>query len=114
MFGNMLSMLGNYESRKVGRWNSEDGTRMVSTCSISDGKHPFETAFQHEDYNNGEMIIVEAYDTKESAKNGHDKWVTIMTEGQLPDELVDCCNSEASKLAIRFGNPAVFKRTKKK
>ena len=92
-FGNM----GSYESRKVGRWEEEDG-RMVSTAEVTDGDHPFETAFEHPDYNDGKMVIVEAYDSRSAAEEGHERWMAIMTEGPLPDSLVDCQNSGISQL----------------
>lgn len=93
MFGSMFAMLGNYESRCVGRWEDETGDKMVSTAYVTDGLKPYETAFQHPDYNNGDMVIVESYDTEEEAKAGHERWQKIMTDGPLPDELRDCCNA---------------------
>jgi hypothetical protein len=92
-----LNMMNNYESRKVGRWDNDDGTRMVSTASVSDGIREFETAFKHPDYNEGNSIIVEAYDTKDEALAGHEYWVKVMTDGPLPDELVDCANAHTAQ-----------------
>ncbi len=90
--------IGNYSQRVVGRYDSDDGDKMVSTARVNDGRKPYETAFQHPEYNDGNMVIVEAYDTKEQAAEGHDKWLKVMTEGPLPDVLVDCQNSEVSSL----------------
>ena len=87
---------GNYQDRVVGRYDG-DGT-MVSTASVSDGRHPYETAFQHPDYNDGDMVIVEAYDSREQAADGHARWVEIMTNGPLPESLIDCQNSHISHL----------------
>ena len=87
---------GNYQDRVVGRYDG-DGT-MVSTARVSDGSHPYETAFQHPDYNDGKMVIVEAYDSKELAAEGHARWLKIMIDGPLPDCLIDCHNSEISQL----------------
>jgi hypothetical protein len=69
----------------------------VDTAAVSDGDHPYETAVAHPDYNDGEMIIVEAYDTKKEAQVGHVKWVERMTTN-LPEELVDCANSHISQM----------------
>ncbi len=99
----MLGMLGNYQSRKVGRWDNDDGSMMVSTCSVTDGERPYETAFKHPEYNNGLMVIVEAYASREDAEAGHAKWVDVMTNGPLPNELVDCMNSTVSALCGAFG-----------
>ena len=46
-----FSMAGNYDERKVGRWDSGDRLKMVSTCSVTDGRKPFETAIAHPAYN---------------------------------------------------------------
>ena len=103
-FGNM----GSYETRKVGRWDGKDS--MVSTAEVTDGAHPFETAFEHPDYNDGKMVIVESYDDRESALKGHERWVKVMTEGPLPDKLVDCQNSGISQFAQSVGNNMSFPR----
>ena len=105
---NLGEMMGNYESRKVGRWDGKDS--MVSTAAVTDGAHPFETAFEHPDYNAGKMVIVESYDDRESAQKGHDRWVKVMTEGPLPDKLVDCCNSDISQFAQGVGSKCNFPR----
>ena len=97
MFEFLLDM-GNYESRKVGKWETENGEQMVSTVRVSDGQKAYETAFQHPDYNDGKMVIVEAYDTHEEAVTGHEKWEQVMTAGPLPDALRDCCNAGVAQL----------------
>lgn len=91
-----LQDAGNYEDRRVGRF--DEGDLMVSTATVSDGDHPFETAVKHPDYNGGEMVIVEAYDTKDQAEQGHVKWVATMTADPLPGTLVDCQNAKISQL----------------
>jgi hypothetical protein len=99
--------IGNYESRRVGRWDSECGKKMVSTAAVSDGDHPYETAFKHPEYNGGGMVIVEAYDSRSDALAGHERWVKTMTDGPLPDVLVDCCNDGISKLCSDLRFPRV-------
>ncbi len=104
-----LGMIDNYDARKVGRWDNDEGTRMVSTAKVNDGAKPFETAFKHERYNGGAMVIVEAYDSREEALAGHARWEAIMVNGPLPDELRDCANSEIGQMCDAFGVPNVFK-----
>lgn len=111
MFG-FLNDIGNYESRKVDCWGSEDGKKMVSTAAVSDGRQPFETAFQHPEYNDGYMVIVEAYGTREAALEGHGRWLKIMLEGPLPQELRDCCNAGVAQVLESIdGDSLVHKRT---
>lgn len=109
MFEFMLDMF-NYESRVVGRWDSETGDRMVSTARVSDGRDPFETAFQHPDYNDGKMVIVESYGNEREASEGHERWVNVMTVGPLPDVLVDCANAGIAQVAQALGKEMRFPR----
>lgn len=91
-----FNMVGNYSERAIARYDGDN--LMVDTCRVTDGDHPFETAVQHPDYNGGKMVIVQAYDTREQAQEGHDRWVMRMTADTLPDELVDCQNCAISQL----------------
>jgi hypothetical protein len=86
---------GNYEDRKVANFVDDDFT--IDTCSVSDGRKNYETAVMHILYNDNKWIIVEAYDTKEEAQKGHDKWVKIMSSKELPKSLKDCQNAEISE-----------------
>lgn len=90
-----LADIGTYESRRVGRYDDEK--LMVSTAGVSDGNYPYETAVRHPDYNNNQMVIVQAYDTKQEAEAGHAEWVERMTKEPLPEFLQDCQNSEVSQ-----------------
>lgn len=105
MFG--IDMIGNYDSRKIGRDDYDWG--FISTCRVSDGDKPYETAVEHKSYNNGKMVIVESYDTKDEAKAGHAKWIATMTAETLPDSLTDCANSAISQLASMVA-PMTFAR----
>lgn len=100
MFG-FLNDYGNYEARKVGRDNFDWG--FVSSCRVSDGAKPYETAVKHSRYRSDGMVIVEAYETKEEALAGHKKWVKKMTGKKLPAKLVDCNNSELGQLIEALG-----------
>ena len=91
----------NYEERMVGRDDYSWG--FISTCSVSNGVQPFETAVEHGNYNNAEIVVVEAYDTKEQALAGHARWVATMTTPPLPAKLKDCCNSNIMQLGIKLG-----------
>ena len=107
---NFLQDMGNYESRKVDRWNSKDKTKMVSTAAVSDGRKPYETAVEHPAYNDGKMVIVECYNTKEEAQAGHDKWLNLMLTNKLPSVLEDCANCEISQLIDAIGGDMAFER----
>ena len=100
-----IGNIGNYEERKVARWPEEEDWT-VDTCRVTDSEKPFETAIKHTNYNDGKMIIVEEYEDKESAQEGHDKWVKIMSANELPERLVDVSTCEAVKFceAIIGGN----------
>lgn len=82
-----FAMAGNYEQRKVGRLDADWG--FVSTCYVNDADKPYETAVEHPEYNDGNMVIVEAYDTRGDAEQGHARWVDTMTAETLPDVLRD-------------------------
>lgn len=83
-----LQDIGNYEERKVARFENESGL-LVSTVRVRDSKQPYETAVQYPEYKEGKLVIVATYDTKEQAKNGHEEWVKKMTAEVLPDYLMD-------------------------
>lgn len=78
-----------YEQRNVDYYHK--GKLDIDTSEVPDGSSPFETGIRHPDYNYGEWIIVEAYNNRENAQSGHNRWVESMAI--LPDELTDCANS---------------------
>lgn len=102
---NFINDIGTYETRCVGRDEFEWG--FVSTAAVSDGKQPYETAIEHTSYNSGKMVIVEAYDSRKEAAEGHARWVATMTGDPIPVALADCANSELSDF---FGGGEVFLR----
>ena len=104
-FGN----IGNYEARKVSKDVFDWG--FISTARVTDGEKPYETAVEHKSYNGGDMVIVESYDTKEEAEDGHKKWVKTMTSENLPESLIDCMNSEVSRFAVSLGAEKEFKKS---
>ena len=110
LFG-FLTDVGNYDDRKIDRY--DDGDMAVSTAAVSDGRDPFETAVMHPEYNDGQWVIVESYDSRESAKAGHAKWVSVMTADTLPNELADCGNSTVSQFLDACGGRTVFARKTK-
>ena len=95
MFNFFLDM-GNYQERAVDRFENDE--TIVDTARCSDGSKPYETGVCNPAYNDGDWVIVESYDTEEEAKEGHNKWVEIMTVDKKPDELVDCHNAYISQL----------------
>ena len=99
---NFLQDMNIYNKRLVDN-SVLDGSTIIDTCRVSDGEKPFETGIQCPKYNNNKWVIVEGYNTKEDAQKGHNKWVGVMSANNLPEKLVDCGNSEISKLCSIFG-----------
>jgi len=108
LFG-FLNMACNYEERVVGRYDDEDDIRFyISTAAVSDSADPFETAVAHPRYNDGELIIVETYASKELAAAGHEEWVAKMTASDLPKELIDVSTYCAANLYVETGGNMCF------
>lgn len=97
---NFFDMVGNYEERKVDRY--ESGFLVIDTAAVTDSEMPFETAVQHPKYNYGKWVIVETYMTKELAQEGHNRWVGTMTAEQLPDTLTDVSTAGVAQLLDIF------------
>ena len=98
-----LKDVDNYESRCVER--SEFDWGYISTAKVNDGRKPYETAIKHTRYHDNKITIVEAYDTVEEAKAGHERWVSTMTADQLPESLTDC---ENACIAHTFGLGEIY------
>lgn len=105
---NFIDAAQTYEQRVVAYFN--DGALHVSTVGVNDGNLPFETGVAHPEYNDGAWVIVAAYRTREDAAEGHKVWVKAMTEGELPDALVDVANSELAQVLVHDGVKMVFPR----
>jgi hypothetical protein len=91
-----ISMANNYEERKVARF--ELGMIIIDTCAVSDSDHPFETAISHPQFNSGNWIIVEHYDSKQEAIQGHNKWVDKITSKEnFPLTLKDVSTAMIAK-----------------
>ena len=93
----MFGMRGTYKDRKVDRYDGENGF-FVSTALVTDSRHPYETAVKHQAYSDGDVIIVEMYDSKEKAQRGHDRWIERMTAAELPLQLIDVSMSMTADL----------------
>ena len=65
----LTTKFDSYEDRLVK--NTKQGRYIIDTCYCNDTEK-FETAINKD---NGQWIVVEEYETKELAKNGHKKWV---------------------------------------
>lgn len=90
-----------YQQRNVD-WFDGGPSFFIDTSAVYDAIQPFETAVKHPRYNDGKLIIVESYNTRDEARLGHQKWVKIMT-GPLPDKLVDCANAHIADLMRKLG-----------
>lgn len=101
-----LEMVNNYEMRKVAQYHNEKTKLYISTCAVNDSEANYETGIGHPEYNEGEIIVVDNYMTKEEAEKGHKKWVKKMTS-HLPESL-----SDVSQCGVRSLLPEtiVYKR----
>lgn len=90
-----VGMMSNYEARKVARF--EEGDLLISTARVTDSTHPFETAVGHPSYNQGELVIVELYETRADAEAGHARWVKTMTAPKLPASLQDVSTCDVAR-----------------
>lgn len=96
MFEDMMEMFDTYKARAVDNYTK--GKLFIDTALVTDSEQDYETAVEHPKYDDGDMIIVEMYDTKEEAQAGHDKWVGVMTADTLPERLVDVSSCGISNL----------------
>lgn len=105
MFG-FLDMMGNHAQRLV--QNTEIDGGEIDTCRVTDSAKDYETGIKHNCYNNGKWVIVELYDTKEQALQGHNKWIGVMKTN--PEYLFDVNQCEIGDLEeLVFGNESVRK-----
>ncbi len=100
---------GTAEQRRVAVY--QKGDILVSTMRVVDSQQPFETAVEHPEYNGGDIIIVEMYQTREDAAAGHKRWLKTMTSGNLPNEIVDKSTSSIALLCDADGDWRIYKRT---
>ena len=78
----------------IAKYDSSGGNLRVSTVINSDSNKPYETAIAHTNYNHGNWIVVEEYDTKEQAKEGHERWILRMSSSPLPEVLIEVSTCE--------------------
>ena len=97
---NFMDMVGNHAERLVA--NTKEGDAVIDTAAVSDSEQPYETGIAHPRYNNGAWVIVEMYDSRTEAKEGHNKWVDIFSQGKLPSELKDVSTSGIAVLLKAF------------
>ena len=95
LFG-FMDMKDNYEERCIGTY-TKDGV-FVDTARVTDTQKPYETGIEHPLYNDGVMIIVEYYDTKEDAAKGQERWVKLLTSEELPSQIVDVSTCMAANI----------------
>ena len=93
--------MNNYEDRVVN--HSEINDAVIDTARISDGKQPYETGITSAHYNDGQWVIVAAYDTVPDGLMGHDHWTALFSHEyeKLPEKLQDCQNA----LLMEFFDP---------
>lgn len=99
---NFMFMGNDYEQRKVENSVLENGAE-IDTCSVSDSAQPYETAVKHTHYNGGKWVIVELYDSKQEAQEGHNRWVVTMSANPLPKTLRDVSSAGIAQFVDVFG-----------
>lgn len=92
----------NYESRKVARDEFNNATVIFSTCFVSDGLKPYETAMLNSEYHD-KFFVLENYATKEEALAGHTRWIEKYAANTLPETIEECVNSEQTVLMQELG-----------
>jgi hypothetical protein len=106
----MSIIYNNKDYKKIARY--EDDTLIVDTGSVQDGVLPYETTVSHPEYNEGHMIVVEAYLTEPDALGGHAEWTDKMLH-RKPEYLEDVCNAHISRFAKDIGATTRWERVPK-
>jgi len=101
-----FNMLGTYEDRKVARY--EDGDIVLSTAWVNDSDQPYETALSHPAYDGGRFIVLQVYDLKEEAEDGHAKWEEVVRNGQLPETLEDVGEADIAEFVRACGGLMIY------
>ncbi len=91
-----LDMQGTYKDRLVE--NTKINSAEVDTVMVTDSAEPYETGISHPQYNDGSWVIVEMYNTKKEAKEGHKRWVEVFSKDELPVKLEDVSTSNIAEL----------------
>lgn len=86
----MLTMMGNYEDRLVR--NTKTDEFELDTVAVYDRPWNYETAVRHDDFNDGDWIVLDGCDTKEDAEDMHERWFFKLLSGV--DELTDIFTGE--------------------
>lgn len=82
-----LDMLGNYNDRKVARFDSDEFS--IDTAYVTDREHPYETAIAHKKFHAGDWIILGWRDTKEEAQKYHDEMIQFFKDNPDIEYIVD-------------------------
>lgn len=82
-----MSMIGNYESRKVD--NFENDLFCIDTAKVTDRELDYETAISHKEFNCGNWIILGWSATKELAQEYHNEMVHKFTTDPSIDSITD-------------------------
>jgi len=87
----ITSNLGTQEERKIARFEgyTEGILLYVDTCAMYNSFAAFETAISYLKFNRGGWVIVQGYNTREQAVEGHEYWIKKLTTLPLPTSLFD-------------------------
>jgi hypothetical protein len=108
MFRNLFE---SHENRLVE--NTSINGAEIDTCKVYDSKLLYETGIRHREYNDGHWVIVEAYNTKDDAMKGHQRWVKLLYK-KLPENLVGIDQTEIGEIMKKYFNLNIDKLYKRR
>jgi hypothetical protein len=97
-----------YEERVVDRFDSEDYFVSTAFCGDLEPPFQFEKAICHKKYDEGKVIPVESYTTKEEAQEGHNKWCKTMENP--PAVIEDSGHSHLGSLVKEINGSLLYER----
>jgi hypothetical protein len=104
-------MLYEDHKKRLVEYTSINGAE-IDTCRVYDSKLPYETGIRHQAYNDGHWVIVEAYNTKEDAIKGHQRWVKLLYN-KLPENIVGIDHTEIGEIMNKYFNLNIDKLYKR-
>lgn len=107
MNGLLRTQMLSFEERLVDRFECEKFLVSTMLCLDLEPPYQYETAVSHHDYDEGKIIPVESYVTKEEAQEGHNRWVEVMKNP--PTVLEDGGQSYFGNI-IKSTNPLIYEK----
>jgi hypothetical protein len=112
IYDDICRMLYEDHKDRLVEYTSVNGAE-IDTCRVYDSKLPYETGIRHREYNDGHWVIVEAYNTKEDAEKGHQKWVKLLYK-KLPENIVGIDQRKIGEFIKKYFNLNIDKLYKRR